>query len=517
MTPLLDQPFSQSDVSRITAQLKSKGITYNVSGDRILVATDRQTEALADIAFARMLPHNSEAGFEQMAAKLSPWAPESERAAMYNRGKEITCSKLISMFPDVEFAEVVIDPTKKFHIGNSVEPSAIVTITMREGAPAGARQVADAAASVVVGAQAGMRPSRVNVTVNGVPQRIREPGDNTVAGAGDDQFELVASFEKRHRDKIEEVLGYVPHLLVSVNATINTDVVEKDEQKINGKDTVSKPIEEETTESEQSDGQPASGEPGANPNIAGGASATANGPLDINSGGGSGGTSSRQTSEKTKYTLLPDMTHIKTRQGPGKMQIVSASVRVPRSYFVNALKQQNPDGKTPDPAAVDKYAATAMKEMEQAVRGSTGMAADTLVSIASFDDATPTLAAGAPGTPGAVPQTATMSVPGVIGSHGKEIALGGLALVSLFMVTMMVRKSAPPVAVAPPAQAGPPPSLVAGEALAGEAGEGNPLLDGMEMDEDTIRTQQMVEQVSTMVKENPDAAASLMKRWLHRD
>ena len=35
-------------------------------------------------------------------------------------------------------------------------------------------------------------------------------------------------------------------------------------------------------------------------------------------------------------------------------------------------------------------------------------------------------------------------------------------------------------------------------------------------DEDTIKAQQMVEQVSTMVKENPDAAASLVKRWLNR-
>jgi flagellar biosynthesis/type III secretory pathway M-ring protein FliF/YscJ len=38
----------------------------------------------------------------------------------------------------------------------------------------------------------------------------------------------------------------------------------------------------------------------------------------------------------------------------------------------------------------------------------------------------------------------------------------------------------------------------------------------MEMDEDSVRTQQMLDQVSTMVKENPDGAASLVKRWLSR-
>jgi flagellar biosynthesis/type III secretory pathway M-ring protein FliF/YscJ len=38
----------------------------------------------------------------------------------------------------------------------------------------------------------------------------------------------------------------------------------------------------------------------------------------------------------------------------------------------------------------------------------------------------------------------------------------------------------------------------------------------MELDEDALRAQQMVEQVKTMVSENPDAAANLVKRWLNR-
>ncbi len=55
-----------------------------------------------------------------------------------------------------------------------------------------------------------------------------------------------------------------------------------------------------------------------------------------------------------------------------------------------------------------------------------------------------------------------------------------------------------------------------GEAVAGEAAEGGTMLDGMELDEEAVRSQQMLEQVSTMVKENPDAAATLVKRWLNR-
>src|SRR5690606_34397714 len=99
---------------------------------------------------------------------------------------------------------------------------------------------------------------------------------------------------------------------------------------------------------------------------------------------------------------------------------------------------------------------------------------------------------------------------------GKEIAIGALAVVSLFMVLMMVRRAAPTPVVSAPPEPRPTPQLASGEDLAGEVGEVDPMLDGMELDEDAVRAQQMIGQVSTLVKENPDAAAHLVKRWLNR-
>jgi flagellar biosynthesis/type III secretory pathway M-ring protein FliF/YscJ len=52
--------------------------------------------------------------------------------------------------------------------------------------------------------------------------------------------------------------------------------------------------------------------------------------------------------------------------------------------------------------------------------------------------------------------------------------------------------------------------------MAGEASESEQLLDGMELDDDAVRAQQMLDQVSNMVKENPEGAASLVKRWMNR-
>jgi flagellar biosynthesis/type III secretory pathway M-ring protein FliF/YscJ len=60
------------------------------------------------------------------------------------------------------------------------------------------------------------------------------------------------------------------------------------------------------------------------------------------------------------------------------------------------------------------------------------------------------------------------------------------------------------------------PQLVGGEEVVGEAGDGETVLGAMELDEDAAKTQQLQEQVSDLVKENPDAAASLIKRWMNK-
>jgi flagellar biosynthesis/type III secretory pathway M-ring protein FliF/YscJ len=52
--------------------------------------------------------------------------------------------------------------------------------------------------------------------------------------------------------------------------------------------------------------------------------------------------------------------------------------------------------------------------------------------------------------------------------------------------------------------------------MVGEVAEGDRTMEGMELDEESLKTQQMIEQVSSMVTENPDAAANLVKRWLNR-
>jgi flagellar biosynthesis/type III secretory pathway M-ring protein FliF/YscJ len=121
----------------------------------------------------------------------------------------------------------------------------------------------------------------------------------------------------------------------------------------------------------------------------------------------------------------------------------------------------------------------------------------------------------------------------MLGSHVREIALGALALMSLFMVPMIVRKSGSPAMLAGVGlgaagglgdglHAGATVDAMLAKAVAkasdvtAEVGEGTENLGGGEMDEQSLRNQQVLEQVSTLVKDNPDTAANLIKRWMNR-
>ena len=115
----------------------------------------------------------------------------------------------------------------------------------------------------------------------------------------------------------------------------------------------------------------------------------------------------------------------------------------------------------------------------------------------------------------------------LVTDYGRPTAVLALAAVALFLVSSAVKKSVPAagassVPATPSAAelaawgAGDGVRLVGGEdMLAGEAGGADSLLVGHEVAEEHLQAGQMVEQVQSLVKENPDAAAALVRRWIN--
>jgi flagellar biosynthesis/type III secretory pathway M-ring protein FliF/YscJ len=187
------------------------------------------------------------------------------------------------------------------------------------------------------------------------------------------------------------------------------------------------------------------------------------------------------------------------------------------SYFAAVWQRQNP---SPSPGAAPVMPTQAQIEavrdaeiptISDGVLKCVGLEDPKTVSVEMYTDPIPIAMT-------ASTAQASVSMPlSMITGHAKEIVLAGLACLSLFVVSMMVRKSTPaPVIAAAAAAPTGPMTLGNGELIAGSAGDGGATLDGMELDDDAVRAQQMLEQVSTMVKENPESAATLVKRWLNR-
>jgi flagellar biosynthesis/type III secretory pathway M-ring protein FliF/YscJ len=96
------------------------------------------------------------------------------------------------------------------------------------------------------------------------------------------------------------------------------------------------------------------------------------------------------------------------------------------------------------------------------------------------------------------------------------LTLAGLALLSLAMMFIMVRKANVREAL-PTAEEliGVPKALADTDAdIIGEAGEGVLSLEGFEIDDDELKRQQMLRQISEMARNAPSDAAVLLRRWV---
>src|SRR5258706_14095346 len=199
---------------------------------------------------------------------------------------------------------------------------------------------------------------------------------------------------------------------------------------------------------------------------------------------------------------------------------------MPKSYFVKAYMSDRRTDKEPSEVVLTDYIKNELEKWRTQVKVCLALKSDDAVFVNTYTDLVPVATES-------LSQTAS-GVSLLMGNHGKEIVLGGLALVSLFMVSMMVRKSG--AVLAAPMDSGHSAAVTTGATVdvllakaggarvtakiaeedAAEVGESGQTLDGVELDEETVRAQQVVEQVSTLVKENPDTAASLIKRWMNR-
>jgi flagellar biosynthesis/type III secretory pathway M-ring protein FliF/YscJ len=504
------QALTDTEIATIDDTLTTRDVPHTITAGKVMVPADRRSQALAQLMFEHKLPANSRTAFEEMSKSLNAFSTTTEREAVYTQALNKEMATIISGFPGVDSATVVINAKSEQRVEGSVPPTAMVSIVTKPNGGADVKKLVRAAADGLAGAVSELTAGHVSVIVDGQTMRVPDAANNPV-GQADDFVALREKEEVDYEDKVRKQLAYIPGVTVTVNCEVDrrtqsSDVVDIDKTKV-----IQTPDEEITRTEKTTNTPAASREPGVANN------AGSNGPVSIGGGGaGEGGGASSESSVETAsshYQIMAPTTKTHIDTPAGKDTVASAAIDVPLSYFQRIAHRGKPGGKDLPDAEMDALIKTETDKIRDKVCKAIGIkSADDLV-VDMYVDAPPEMTPAPAATPSAALSAIT--------AHAKEISVGLLAVVSLFMMAMMVRKtggmttvmtSAGPMTI-PIGDGGQPSNSGGGASTIATSGNH---LDGMELDDDDVRTQQMLEQVSTMVKENPDNAAALVKKWLTR-
>jgi hypothetical protein len=252
--------------------------------------------------------------------------------------------------------------------------------------------------------------------------------------------------------------------------------------------------------------------------------------VTLGPGGGQGTTMTDERSEETTRPVFPrDAQHITDAKGyPLK---INATIGVPRSYFVAKFRQDRNDPEAvPADSDLDPIVTAEIARLQSDVEPliDTSALKDAVrgtVKVSMIPDIGPALATmisdipstvGGGGVGGGASVGGGWSAGPIGGDLVKFLGLTGLALLSLAMMFLMVRRAGVTTDL-PTARdiVGVPPTLPTDESeIVGEAIESAPILEGVEVDDAALRRQQMKGQISEMVRQNPDSVANLLRRWI---
>ncbi|MBN1436472.1 MAG: hypothetical protein JW936_05305 [Sedimentisphaerales bacterium] len=514
MVPLLNQSFNEDEMARIVNKLDGWMVDYEIRGDMLFVPKSESRALLYRLTAEQVMPEDTSIGWSYLVENtdlLVSSAVHQDRRLVVLQSE---LARMISNGPGVRSAQVIINPGSDRRVGNIAPPaSASVTIEMASRG-SGNRRTALTAAAIVAGAVNRVRRENVTVVIDDVLYPIAAEGTEISS----EYLEEKTRYENSFRDKIIAALG-IPNVLVQVDARIRTtstetltrEILAENEGSWNPKVTNDSSLSESSTESQ-------SHEPGVMANVG-----------DINEG--SGNTQS-DTVEEGSSTSQPFAGTMETREirPVGGTEGLTATVRIPYGYFAAIAKQESGSDSEPSSDIVRAAFARELPSLRATVLRSVGLSDAEADNIevnyyydSSFIEGGSSYVTGGGAFGAGSDELAAGSASGFFRQYAKHVAVSALAMISLFMVLMMVRRASGPVDLSEEEAT----TLLQGtvrtpEALSMEDSnltdvDGGAVLSGLEVSPDTMRSQNILRQIREMVKESPDNAATLLSKWIADD
>lgn len=536
MGPLMPGVASAEQVKALPV-LRNAGFKVEDRGGVVYVAASDRAAAQAALAQSGQMPADTALMFRNILEKQSWQMSRQQNDQLFTIALQNELAGVISHFGGVERATVIIDAPERQGLGAAVaRPTASATVFMKGGGALEQSQV-DAIAHLVAGARAGLKAENVRV-IDGTSGRQRKPtGDNEALPTT--YLEQQARVENQMQSKLMELFAYIPGRIIAVTAQVDvtrsshttTSFLEKG----TGTVALARRINETSNTSSEAAG---AAEPGIGSNVT----------ADINRARGAAGTKTEQTTNEKEMDNHVGSRTEEVFDPKGMPTMVAVSLNVPRSYVAGLIKQAKA-GAAPAGGAgaaggaagaaepteaeiVDKFSKEVRPALVQmilphvrAVSAEAARAADPGAAAKLLEaqiavgliplDLGPMngmgSAGGPTGTAGGLLGTSLALGGGMI----EKVLVGALALVSLGMMVVMVRKSSRSADL-PSAEelVGVPPKLETTSDLMGEAEESDTPMAGIEVGEDQASANKMLEQVGDMVKSSPESAAKLVNRWI---
>lgn len=504
MEPVIDKLLSPTEIADLKGALANEGVKYEEADGKILAPISKRplvAKALSGMALTGKLPEAYARAEDTQSKGGGFWESQADKDQRLQETRRQRVEQIIRNWPNVSSVMVILTGEKRLGALNPDHPTASVSIT-HTGSANEARKIVEAARMQVAHAQVGLKPEDVGITLNGQAFRPEDPDSGFASGTiMENRKQAENSFAQSLRDQ----LSYIPDVRISVAVKLVTESSVTNERTYDPKNKVDGVVRQRT-QSDVNSQKATGGEAGVVPNV---------GTSESSTGAGTESTSEKNETESQVAFGWKDKS-IKTPSGDAVPQGVAVSV--PATYYRRVWKDMNPSaGRDPSADDLKPLVAETENRIRANARSVLTLADDKVISIGTFYPVLPDTGVGG------AQNTALAAIPAGSGFGAKEIALGALAVISLFMVSMMVKKSAPqPVVITPPAApVGPTepagPTLLTVKELAGEVGEADLTMLGQELDEDQLEARQVIEQVGSMVKQNPDAAANLVKRWLNQE
>lgn len=501
MEPVLDQAFPDAQTVQIAQRLSDKKVPHEVRDGKVYVPADRKLEVLSDLMYTDTLTASTESGFDELVKQSSIFDTPSKTDKMFNIARQRVLAGIIGGQPGVRKATVIIDPTNERHIGGeSVTPVAMVDIQTR-GKEANPRQLASAAVNTITGAVSAMARDRVKVNIDGASYNVG--ADNL----GDDLMARRQQCEQAYVGKVRQLLGYIPDVLVSVSVDLNVQSLEEEKHLFDPENSVRLESRTETRVEHTAQSTESLNAVLANavPLIADKPAEAVKPPFV------------KSENVKTDYTVFPSETVQKTKTPAGKETVLSASVVVPRGYFLGIYRRSNAKAAEVSDALLQPVIDTQLVKIRHLVRTSLGLKNDADVTVDVYEDGSS--AAPAPAVVASVPREQAVVLPSVasLWNHRTQWGLAIFGAMTLLLVSTVLRRGSGAMAAPQPVEteSGPlarvHPMRAAGHGRLNFDDEHDERgVDDHEADADLLR------QVRELASARPQDAARVLREWIYQ-